>query len=425
MQVSIVWMILTIIIIVAAIVTGLTLLLLRRNCLKNNLGMYLDAEATKKTGVMTITIINANKYPDIWEASESELSMEFLGRNSGKFRFEKNEEMLGTYKIFHSESYTALDVVSIVGGMKYKKTFITINGGQTKFYVRSIKVKSIKTMEEKFKKQTQKINMKTKKTDSITRLKNRMERSDAEFYLGISQKIDNEKIGGILCHSVESKATKTSIRHQLYVPAEHPFRKEMEALKDKVKFYHAYNGYLYEIETHYIGANGEVHKWELVGLEPGLMYVGLSYSLDGGKTIYASSAVYGTTRKENGELPVLDDAHLAHPKVGLTKHKMWNKSEVIDMYGAAFARVYFALIAKKHRETDVSNSYISIHDAACETSEETGARCLCLDYTWLKTPITEEVGQTFSQKEYDEAVSKIQKEETHAPKVIKKIEGQF
>ncbi len=424
MQVSIIWMILVIIIVLGAAIAGLTFFLLKRNCLKNNLGMYLNVPKTKESGQMTLTIINVDKQPELWDVNLKELRLILLGRMSEKISFEKNEKIFGSINAVHQPDFITEDVISFVGAIKYQKVFITSDNGKTQFKVRSIKVKSIQSIEDKFKKQTEKKLSKLKEQDSVERLKDRMEKSDAEFYLGLKDKIDQEKNGGVLCHTVESKATKTSIRHQLYIPKGHPFKEEFDPEANPVKFYHVYNGYLYDIDTKFVGMNGEVYKWDLINLEPNRIYVGLSYSVDGGKTILPSSAAYGVTKAEEGHLPIIDEAFLASPRVGAIRHRIWSRDTVSAMYGPQFTRVYFSLMAKKHHELDIQDEFISLHDAACETAEETGSpNCLCKKYTWLKRPfLVDEQDDKFTSKEKEEFEKLVDAESPTETKIVKVVE---
>ncbi len=424
MQVNIIWMILFIILVLGAAIAGITFFLLKRRCLRENLGIYLNVPETKKSGQMTLTIINVDKNPELFDLNLKELKLILLGRMSEEVVFERNPSIYGSINAVHSPDFVTEDVISLVGAIKYQKIFITPDNGKTKYKVRSIKVKSIQAIEDKFKKQTAKKIAKEKQQDSVARLKDRMAKSDAEFYLGLKDRIDEEKTGGVLCHSVESKATKNSIRHQLYIPNGHPFKEEFDPVANPVKFYHVYNGYLYEMDTEYVGMNGEVYKWDIINLEPNRIYVGLSYSTDGGKNIFPSSAAYGVTKSEEGHLPVIDEAYLGIPKVGATRNQIWSRDLVSKMYGPQFTRVYFSLMAKKHHELDIPDEFITLHDAACETAEEQGSPdCLCKKYTWLKRPfMVDSENATFTKEEKDSADELIKADQPTETKIVQVVE---
>ncbi len=426
MQVNIIWMILFIILVLGTALAALTFYLLKRRCLRVNLGMYLNVPKTKETGKLTVTIINIDRNQELFESNLKEFKLILLGRMTEKISFEKNKEIFGSINAIHSEEWTTEDVIGFVGAIKYQKIFITPDNGRTTYKVRSIKVKSIQTLEEKFKKQTSKKITKAKEQDSVSRLKDRMAKSDAEFYLGLESKIDKEKTGGILCHSVESKASRTSIRHQLFIPDEHPFKKEFNPIANPVKFYHVFNGYLYELDTEYVGKNGEVFKWDIINLEPNRIYVGLSYSTDGGKNIYPSSAAYGVTKTEDGHLPVIEEAYIGIPAIGKSRHQIWSRDTVSEMYGPQFTRVYFSLMAKKHHELDIKDEFITLHEAACETAEEQGSPdCLCKKYTWLKRPFMVDSEDAKFTREERKAAEELIKDDTPTETKIVKVVEQF
>lgn len=180
----------------------------------------------------------------------------------------------------------------------------------------------------------------------------------------------------------QSMSTKTTMRYQVVIPNNH---KVWDSIETKGKpiglFYYIYNGKAYRMESKFLGNKGSTYEWDIVGLEPGTVYVGLSLEIENNGVILPSSALYGITHNSNDEIVNLDDAKLAKPKPGDIAYDMWSENIAVTYIGEQYAKRGYDVIVKKHYEDEFEDDYISLQRA-----HEVYGR-----YKWLKGVSNEDI----------------------------------
>ncbi len=344
----------TIFFIITTVALLLTLIGIRaKGCLcrlytiRNKLTLYADLEMTEKQGKYILNLENVKKVPELWEANENDITL-ISGDYKIPARFKRCKTVDARYRIIFDQPMDNMQQFWYVRGVRYDELFVSIDGGETKIKIHLIKGKFVEALTSRNLSELDEDVIKNEILDSIF---------NSDKYHYITHEFDNEDV---ISHIHEGKTTKTSLRYQALIKEDHEiFSEDYE--HSYIKFYHVYDGYLYELPTKFIDRAKNLFEWEIYDLEPYSAYVGLSFSLDGGKTIYPSTSLFGITRDEDGEMPVLDEVNLAKPKPDAKKHKMWTKEVAIDSMGEKLTLKTYDAIVKKHYEDVHGGEFIPFH----------------------------------------------------------------
>ncbi len=181
---------------------------------------------------------------------------------------------------------------------------------------------------------------------------------------------------GLVAHINESKSTGTSLRYQILIPKSNTQILSMaEANPEIISFYHIYEGHAYKMESVFVDRVGSLWEYDILGLKPGQIYVGFSTSIDGGKHLLPSSALFGITRNQKGEVPTIDEAILAKPEdYNAKKYEIWNEQIGLQYLGPEYIEKAYSIIVKKHYEDEYSEEYLSL----------SRTKPFFAEYSWLK-----------------------------------------
>lgn len=336
------------------------------NYINKNLkiGIYPDMKKSLLNQTIYLNLVNIKNKSALNNTSEDLMRLYASGIEINAV-FYKTPEIPNGYKIAYATTMSNVEIISMISGIKYNTLEVSFDGGMTRTHVYSIHDKL-----------AEKISIKLEREGDLKN-KHKIEMIDKIVRSGKTNNIleatENDRV---LAHVNETKSTGTSFRFQVIVPKEHPFivnnifnPNDLEM----TKLYYIFEGHCYEFKYEYIGQIENLHEWDVVGLKPNRIYAGLSFSLDGGKTILPSSALYGITRNKHGEVPTIDETILAKPKEIDKKYKMWNESEAIGYMGKNLTKKVYSILVKKHYEDEYSESYLALSKA----------HELYNDYEWL------------------------------------------
>ncbi len=357
--------ILLVIVLVAALVFVAYILL--KNYIFRNFKMLAVAEtqATIDEQRFVINVYNANKNKDIWGAHESTVKWFAMNQEIAGVEIARSHDVPGALQARLPKEMTFQQLLFVTLSVKYNNIALSVDNGITRHKVISIPDSQL----EKKKRVIDK-----KKGDSLP-LKKEMikdiEASDKIHYLNHEELYKNS--GGVYIHVNEQKSTSTSLRYQMILPDGHPDGEGF--VPEDFTLYYVFDGYAYEMETKYLGKLNDFYEWDIVNLRPNTMYVGLTFSVDHGKTLLPSSTFYGITRKENGILPILNEVDIHEPAADAKKFKMWTEKDAIADMGEHWANLHYKLIAKMHYE------YYHEHDAYITVDN---AESIFDEIKWLK-----------------------------------------
>ncbi len=324
--------------------------LTRMYTIRHKMIVYTDIEMTEKQGKLIMNLEHAKIHDDIWRNHEDELSF-WAGDKKIPVRFRRCVTVDGRYRLIFDKPMDASEQLWFIRAVKYNELFISHDEGETKIKAHILTGKFVETLT---KKSLNPLNENLNKDELIHNIVH----SSKYYYIGADM-ANNDKI---VSHIFEAKTTSNTMRFQAALPAEHPVMQEGFDI-EQVKFYHTYDGYLYEIESKFLIRSKNLFEWELMNLQPFSVYIGLSYSIDGGKTVLPSSALYGLTRDEEGELPAVDEAHLAKPNPKSEKLAMWTKEAAIESLGKKLTLTHYDVIVKKQLEDMDPEAFIPIKEA--------------------------------------------------------------
>ncbi len=302
------------------------------------MAIYLDSEDSFANGEIIFNVINAKKYPFIYDAHEDEIKLYAEGREIDAV-FRRNSSLKDGFKVFVTETAkeNKLSYLSIMEAQKFNGFYVGIkNQAHHAHYITD--------------KQARKIaHTHLKKNKSVFNdIKGEiLAEMQSTYKKAVTQNTAHDLIG----HISTKKTRSHSLRYQLLFPdsAHDEFGQFGPENKD-FKMYHVYHGKLYELEVKFVGIFGTMVEYDIINLESGSIYVGLSISTDAGKTILPSSALYGKTKNDDGTLPTKSEAKLAKPKDGAKAYPLWSKEASFDFVGKFVFESTCNVIAKKHYE---------------------------------------------------------------------------
>lgn len=350
------------------VILGIFIFLSVNKYIKRNykLLVVLNSKETMQNSRLVINVYNVDRNAILRNSHSDNLTFFSHNHKVSPSKFERDIQRPNIIKIT-LPSLEEIDFktwVSLQLGLKYNSFAISVDNGKTKIPAISIsdkeQLKAVKKTETK--------------APTANKLKkdffNDLNSSDKNYYL--DNKNMKQNLDGLTAHINESKSTPNSLRYQVIIPDDHEKVKTFNP--SELTFYYLNSGLMYEIESNYLGRVENFYEWDLVNLEPGTIYVGFSFSLDGGKTIYPSFVFYGITRYNTGVLPIIDEAQLACPKPKDKPYKMWNEKTGIDSFSKSWIQKMYQIIVKKHLEYENKDLFISLKES--EDHFE--------DYPWLK-----------------------------------------
>ncbi len=203
------------------------------------------------------------------------------------------------------------------------------------------------------------------KDKKIRRVLGKEQESDKEKYEKLLKKYAKDKgHGRAVSRAKQSHAsavflinrydsTSTSMRYEAVIPAGHPLTADVDMLKKKLKLYYQIDDKLYPFKLVYLGNEGPVYKWDIVDLQPGTIYPGIHWTLDGEK-LAPSLSNFGKTKDENGKKVKIKYASLPTvPKVPNSQiRELPRLSAAIQYLGNESAARIQEISVQKHIQRD-------------------------------------------------------------------------
>ncbi len=337
--------------------------------LKSKMVAVPDSDLSVHNEQIYFNIFNVNKCPEIFEADPKDLIF-YAADTKVRARAFKDADVFNGLRVVAEKDLTNMEWITWFSAVLHNRLHVSPDKGKTAY---SIKLNPDEENEASLIKMKQTVNNESHKLTNI--FWDKLEGSTKNKLFNL--KTSYEELGGVIGYVADDLATKNSFRFQLIFPHDHPRKAAFNPGQIATKFYHQYNGHLYELHTKFIGAVGEFYEWDITGLTPGKVYVGLSFSTDGGNNILPSTGLFGTTLNDDGELPLLDEAEMAIPpkEFGLKKHKMWSEELAKKFMGEELTKTTYNIIVKKQYEYENEDSYVPVANVK-EYYE---------NYPWLKT----------------------------------------
>ncbi len=308
---------------------------------------YADIPLSMKNNAIYINCVNLDKYPELWEAHESDLSIYAMGMKIPSIFF-KSPDVPSGYKIAYSSTLTNQQILSLMAAVKYSKFEISSDDGHTRFPIKPISDKAAKKVAARLhdahanlsEKQKEEVLQKIKESAGVANL-------------------NALKGDRILSHVNEGKTTSTTMRYQAIIPDNHPIH-ENGFTPESMRYYYSYFGKLYQFDMTFVSRVENLYEWELRNLQPNSIYVGFSHSIDGGKTLFPSTSMYGITKNEDGSSSDISNANLGVPPEGATEYPMWTFDAATSYMDIALIKKTCDVIVKKHHEHEFEDDYVAM-----------------------------------------------------------------
>ncbi len=313
-----------------------------------SMALFADIQLSMKNDTIYMNLINVNKHLDFWHAHESDLELFAMGMQLPAVFYRTNDVPNG-YKVALTTTLTNSQVLSLNGAIKYNKFELSYDKGTTVKKVNSISDKTAKRIVNNLNKVNSHYDRKLRE-ELIRKIKHEAGFDNDGFKLTQSR---------VVSHVDEKRSTQDSLRFQAIVPDGHEMFDE-GFIPDKVKFFYTYYGQLYEFNVRYIGKVDSLYEWDLMNLEPGRIYPGLSYSLNG-ETVLPSTSLYGITKNEKGYVPDISDSILGKPAEGHIGHHMWTKEQAFGYMEKTLFKKTCDIIIKKHHEDEYPEEFLALN----------------------------------------------------------------
>ncbi len=357
------------IVITLLLLVGAAIFIIRKIILdKTRMTIYGDVILSMKEEAVFYVVDNVSRQKKgQWDAELDNIRLYALGKEISVVAYKAADVPHGIRLLLSGAMNSSIDVTSLVGAVKYKVWEISFDAGATRQKLRQVQNRK-----------QYKFGLLTSHSDAMsyeTHLQKVLQEIEGSERASLVN--DNSETHGMIAHINEGKTTGTTMRYQILIPQEHPILKIFgagESYKTMPSFYHLYEGSLYKLESKFVDKVGSLYEYDLIGLEPGKIYVGLSISLDGGIACFPSSSLYGITKDHDGEVPTIDDAILAKPKAGAEQFRMWNEYVATEYLGEELTKRMYDVIVKKHYEDEYKEDYLALS----RTQE------FYADYNWLK-----------------------------------------
>lgn len=391
------------ILLVIEVIAVAAIFLTRKMADKNAMIIFGNAPLSIKEDILFYDVINIRKHKEFWEADVSDIVLFAAGSEIETTAFKPDDLRDGVRFMLNGITNSTMDVLRLAAAVKYKMWEISFDGGITRTKIRQIQ--SLK--DKRYGQQTARKfgwdqdNVNKKVAKEFTKDFNK-----TEVLKGSTPK------HGMLSKINNAKSTYNKLRYQVLVPKNNPIWEFIEDDYSNVSFYHIYEGHAYLLKSEFKGNYGNLYEFDLLGLEPGKIYVGISLSFDGGKTTFPASCIYGITKNHSGVTPAMEDAELAKPKNNeAKKFRMWNEEEGIRHAGEEMVRKIYDVLVKKHYEDEYTDDFLSL-----SRTEEFYA-----DYKWLKGHHNSKEEEIHVQRHAD----RVMKEHSNASIAEKKLDQEF
>ncbi len=362
---------------------------------KRKLIIYGDAIMSFNEEAAIYIIDNVKFYEHFWKADLDNVRLYALGKEIEVIPFNSDDIPNGIRLLLSGITNSIIDTISVIGAVKYDEWEISFDAGFTKTKLHQIQSKRQLSAGHE---------MADVGTDTFEHhmheFLNQLEAVEKEKY---AERGKEAKRNGLLAHVNEAKSTATTIRYQILIPHDHPIFKMYNELniESAFRFYHVYDGKLYGLDSKFLRNIGHLYEFEIFNLKPGSIYTGFTISFEDLEIVLPSSALYGITRFEDGELPTIDSAHLAKPTEGHThSHEIWTEEIAITYLGEKQAKRMYDIIVKKHYEDSNVDAFIAL----------TATEELYDEYEWLK-------GGDHSLEKLEKTLSHIHEVVRHGKKV--------
>ncbi len=312
-----------------------------------DIALFADIPLSMKEDRIYINCVNVDKHARYWEGNERDLKLIAMGMPMPT-RFFRVPEIPNGYRIEFTKPLSNKEVLALSGSVKYNR-FEMARGDDSKIKINSINDDEAKRLITKMQKGAKK-NEGYLKEELIRKIHNSIK------YAYIENELRDD---GIVSYVDEDKATNNSFRFQAIIPDTDPLI-QGGFEPEKLSLYHVYHGKLHRLETNFLNKAGDLYEWEAEGLEHGCVYAGLTVSPDGGKTFIPSSALYGTTREDDGQFPDVSNAQLGKPTTKDKALPLWKYDEKDDITERKIMKKTCDILVKKHFEEEHPEDFLPI-----------------------------------------------------------------
>ncbi len=328
-----------------------------------------DAIASAREQVLFYNIHNVKKFNEYWNSELNAIRIYAMGKEIPSVALKTEGFPNGIKIMLAGLSDSTLDVVHVIKAIKHDFWEISFNEGVDRIKLEQI-TSNLDVRYAKMRARKAGWSQNGKVKESIS--------DDMKFSEKLSLTSGVSTSSSLVSHINEAKSTSTSMRYQILLPSNHPIASKLSDLGNLSRFFHVWNGKLYGLDSKFLGNKGNLFEFDIVNLEPGKIYTGFSTSLDGGKHIVPSSAIYGITKFEDGELPAIDDAELAKPFNEEGGVDIYHKDLTETYLGPDTAQKFYDIIVKKHYEDENEDDYVSLGRA----------KEFYLDFPWIEGDIS-------------------------------------
>lgn len=304
------------------------------------LGMYLDVNETTGTKEIVYDLVHVKHIHDLWNAHEDSLVL-IAGGVEVEAIFRRAHSNMTGYKMYVNLPVDdGVAMASLFNAIKYN-TFYLYSSETKKehhYHINILEDKKVHKLQTKLSKLSQNTPEQAKQ-ELLEALAERREYS-----------VDEDENYRSISTINRAKSTSTTLRYQVLYSEDHWSHEAFEPDSKNQKMYYIVNGKAYELEYKFVSHVGPMYEYDIVNLEPGTIYAGLSLSQDNGKTILPSSSMYGITKNEDGKIPSKTEAKLPTPKKTDKAHQMWTLEAGIERIGEETTIRSLDILHKKHQE---------------------------------------------------------------------------
>ncbi len=352
--------ILIIILIIVAIFLGIRFIIWWHKHM--SLSLYFDEVRSLEEKELILNLLHVKRYHAFWDAHEEDLILLANGRAVDAV-FQKSPNVPGGYRVYITDDTNNKEVMNaIMSATKFDTWHIGVRNHEEEKHAFILSDDKAKKIIRMISKSDKKINDETK-DQMLEEMVNKISAHNVK------------RSHGVISHISDKKSTSTTLRFQVMYPEHHILFDSFDhdgQVDDPQKktFYYIYNGKAYEMDYKFVGKYGHLYEYDFINLQPGTIYAGISVSLDGGKTIAPSAAIYGITKDESGIVPTKSHAKIAKPKNKSVKsHELWTEREALEYLGEDLMHRTFDILTKKHYEEENPEFSLSA-DRASEYYDE-------------------------------------------------------
>lgn len=354
----------TILILIQPIIFGLYILYNKINS-RNKMLIYGDAATSYKEQILFYNITNVRRFKAYWNADLKGVKIYAMGREITSVAFKTDDLPTGIRIMFSGMMNSSTETLHLIAAIKYDLWEVSFDGGESRKRLHQFhSFKDDRYARKRARAAGWGQNGKISKS-----LLDDYKKSEKSKHIDIKR-----KSGGLVSHINEGLTTTTTMRYQALFPSNHTATKLLNEDTNAINFYHVYYGKSYKLNSKFVERTGNLWEFDLIDLEPGKIYTGLSGSFDNGKSLIPLSALYGITKKIDGELPTIDEAELAKPSDANAQVAGMPVGTLVKKYlGKETSYKYYDVIVKKHFEDSHEDDFVAL----------TRAREFYDDFEWL------------------------------------------